>query len=413
MSTRRFEFAGPSGDTLAGRLESPEGAPRAWALFAHCFTCTKDSLAAARVSRGLAARGVGVLRFDFTGLGDSDGAFADGGFGRDVADLIAATQAMSNEGIAPTLLVGHSLGGAAVLAAAGVAPEIKAVAVIGAPFDPAHVLGQLGDSIRQIMETGEGEVLLGGRSFTLRRAFVDELRAQAPGERIAKLHKALLVLHSPQDAEVDVDNASAIFAAARHPKSFVSLNRADHFLSRAADADYAAAVIAAWASPYIGPPPPVATPEPGLVSVEDTGPGQFQVRVSAGGEVFLVDEPIAVGGSGSGPTPFDLLSAALGACTVMTLRLYADKKGWPVTRLRAEVSHLRGKGPGPADRFVRHITIEGGVDAAQRRRLIEIAGRCPVHRTLEGGARIDTLDASLIRVDPAGHMQRMRESCED
>jgi len=331
MSTRRFDFPGPAGQTLSGRLERPDGPPLAWALFAHCFTCTKDSLAAARVSRALAARGIGVLRFDFTGLGDSEDEGSPGGFARDVADLLAAAKAMVAHDCAPSLLVGHSLGGAAALAAAGDLPGIAAVAVVGAPFDPALGVGAFGAPPGK---AGEAIVNLGGRPFSLPPGFFKSLRAQAPGDRIAHLRRALLVLHSPQDPVIGIDNATAIFAAARHPKSFISLDRADHLLTRAQDADYAAEVIAAWASRYLPPPAP-AIPDPatvGVVRVEETGAGRFQVRVHAGGAVFLADEPAAVGGMGSGPNPYDVLCAALGACTAGQRRGWRWRSPTPATR---------------------------------------------------------------------------------
>lgn len=413
-TTTRFNFPALSGHALSGRLEHPDGPPQAWALFAHCFTCSKDSLAAARVSRALAARGIGVLRFDFTGLGDSEGEFSEGGFARDVADLAAAAQAMAANGMAPALLVGHSLGGAAALAVAHDLPDVKGVAVIGAPFEPGHALDQFGDAVEEIARVGQGQVALGGRTFTVRKSFLDDLRAQAPGKRLATLHKALLILHSPQDPVVSVENASAIFMAARHPKSFVSLDHADHLLTRSGDSDYAAEVIAAWATRYLPPPvlPIVLGPEP-PVRVEETGAGKFQVRAHAHGTSWLIDEPVAVGGLASGPNPYEVICAALGACTVMTLRLYATKKGWPVTRLSAEVAHVRDTDLAPPDRFIRHIVIEGPLDADQRERLIEIAERCPVHQTLERGARIETIDASVADCgDPADHMAGMEQACE-
>ncbi len=414
MTTRSFDFPGFAGETLSGRLEQPDGPVRAWALFAHCFTCTKDSLAAARVSRALARQGVGVLRFDFTGLGDSAGDFSQGGFARDVGDLQAAAKAMADAGMAPALLVGHSLGGAAALAVAHDLPQAKAVVVIGSPFDPGHALEQLGDAVEEIARMGQADVSLGGRTFTVGKSFLDDIRDHEPGRRLASLRKALLILHAPQDAVVPVENASAIFMAARHPKSFISLDHADHLLTRQADADYAAEVIAAWADRYLGPAP-ASPPRPvESVRVEETGDGRFQVRAHAGGATWLIDEPPSVGGLGSGPNPYDVLCAALGACTVMTLRLYADQKGWAVKRVSTDVTHIREAGLDPPDRFVRQIFIEGDLDRDQRERLIEIAERCPVHKTLERGSRIETTEAPLSRCgDPADHMAGMEKACED
>ncbi|PTQ09918.1 osmotically inducible protein C [Sphingomonas oleivorans] len=393
MPTRRFDFQSPAGHGLSGRLESPEGPVRAWALFAHCFTCTKDSLAAVRIARALGQRGIGVLRFDFTGLGESGGAFADTSFSGDVRDLVAAGQAMEQAGMAPSLLIGHSLGGTAALAAADMLPSVRAIATIGAPFDVAHIALQLGKEGLAAIEThGEAEVHLGGRPFTLRGAFLEDLDRHDQGARIAGLKRALLILHAPTDMVVGIDNATRIFTAARHPKSFVSLHDADHLLTRARDADYAADMIAAWASRYL----PAAEKETrssdqeGDVVAEETGAGRYQVQIRAGGIRFLADEPESVGGLGSGPTPYDLLSAALAACTTMTLRMYADRKGWPVARIRTAVGHVKRRGIEPADLFTRRIAVDGALDDAERARLLEMADRCPVHRTLTSASAIET-----------------------
>lgn len=416
MTTRPFDFTGSRGQRLSGALDAPDGSARGYAVFAHCFTCAKNSLAATRISRALATLGIGVLRFDFAGLGQSEGEFADATFSADVADLGAAAVAMTEAGLAPSLLVGHSLGGAAVLAAASGLPQIKAVVTIGAPFDVAHVSGQFGDSLAAIAEQGEAVVTLGGRPLTVRRSFIDDLAHHDQAGRIAALHRPLLILHAPRDAVVGIDNASAIFMAARHPKSFVSLDDADHLLTRAADAAYAAQVIGAWASRYL--PAPVVDEAPGPaegVRVVETGAGKFQMQITAGGTRLFADEPVAAGGLGSGPSPYELVSAGLGACSAMTLRLYADHKAWPLARVSVTVSHDKIANQTPADRFTRIIGLEGDLDAAQRARLIEIAGRCPVHLTLEGGSIIDTQERStLAPTEPeAGtdHFQAMCEAC--
>jgi uncharacterized OsmC-like protein/fermentation-respiration switch protein FrsA (DUF1100 family) len=416
MRTERFDFTGAKGQAMSGRLDLPDGTPRGFALFAHCFTCTKSSLAAVRIARALTLRGLGVLRFDFTGLGESGGDFADASFSGDVRDLIAAAQQMAARSVAPKLLIGHSLGGAAALAAAVELPELAAVAVIGAPFEVQHVAHLFEGELAAILEKGEAKVDLGGRPFTIRRSFVDDLREQDQGALIAKLRRPLLILHSPRDQTVGIENASAIFQAARHPKSFISLDGADHLLTRAEDAEYAASVIAAWGTRYLGSMPEVA-PEiaAGHVLVAETGAGRFQVEVAAGRTRFFADEPVAVGGLGSGPSPYELLSAALGACTAMTLRLYAEQKKWPLARVKVEVTHEKRRDRTPPDLFTRAIALEGALDAAQRARLIEIAGRCPVHRTLEAGASIATGadDEKPIAAvgDGGAHAQEMAETC--
>jgi putative redox protein len=401
MRSNPFDFTGALSQRLAGRLDLPEGPVHAYALFAHCFTCSKNSLAAVRVSRALTARGFGVLRFDFTGLGDSGGDFGDSTFSGSVQDLLAAAAAMEKSGISPGLLIGHSLGGAAVLAAAADLPGVKAVATIAAPFDVHHVTRLLGDGLQTLIEQGEAEVNLGGRSFKMRRAFVDDLQAHDQQERIAALRRPLLVLHAPLDDTVGIDNAAAIFQAAWHPKSFVSLDDADHLLTRPADAGYVADVIATWAARYLGSGEPSRHGDDrGEVVVDETGAGNFQVEVRAGGIGFFADEPAEVGGLGSGPTPYDLLSAALGACTAMTLRLYARRKDWALGRVRVRVGHSRTAGRTPPDGFMRDIVIEGDLTPDQSARLMEIAERCPVHRTLENGARVETRGVASMPASP-------------
>lgn len=391
MRTEQFEFTGADGQLLSGGLDLPDGDIRAHAIFAHCFTCTKLSLAAVRISRALTAKGFGVLRFDFTGLGQSGGEFASSTFSGSVQDVIAAAGALAAAGRTPTLLIGHSLGGAAVLAAAGGLPGVRAVSTIGAPFDVTHVKGLLRDGMEALLRDGEAEVDIGGRPFRIRRSFVDDLDGHDQAARIRALKRPLLVLHSPHDAVVGIDNASSIFLAARHPKSFVSLDQADHLLTRLADAEYAAEVISAWASRYVAAPVALRSEtQSGEVIVEETGAGGFQVEVMAGGATFLADEPPEVGGLGSGPTPYDLLCAALGACTAMTLRMYAGRKGWALEQVRVSVAHAKDASLSPPDGFSRVIELSGPLAPDERARLLEIADRCPVHRTLTTGSRIVT-----------------------
>lgn len=401
MRSERFDFPGSSGHLLAGRLELPEGTPTAYALFAHCFTCGKDVAAAARIARALAGRGIAVLRFDFTGLGASGGEFANTSFSSNVADLVAAADALRRTRAAPSLLVGHSFGGAAVLAAAGQVAEAKAVVTIAAPFDPAHVRHLLGDGVAAIEADGEARVTLAGRSFPIRRQFLDDLAAQDQVRRIGDLRRALLVLHAPRDEYVGIENAAAIFGAAKHPKSFVSLDDADHLLTRRADAAYVADLLACWAARYVRTTEDVAAPGEGLVTVTETGEGTFQQEVQIGPHHLVADEPVASGGLGSGPSPYDLVLAGLGACTSMTLRLYADQKGWPLERVAVTLAHRKIHAAdcadcetkaGKIDEVERTIALDGPLDAIQRARLMEIADKCPVHRTLHGEIRVRTTE---------------------
>jgi len=390
MASIRFDFENRAGRRLSGVLESGEGAPGAYAVFAHCFTCSKASLAAVRVSRALAARGIGVLRFDFTGLGDSEGEFG-GGLSSDAADVVDAARAMGGRGMEVQLLIGHSFGGAAVIAAAADLEGVKAVATIGAPAGADHVLHLISSDLADAPDDQPREVSIDGRSFRLSGAFVRDVRAQDQTHKIAELRRALLVLHSPVDATVGIDNASHIFLTARHPKSFVSLDHADHLLTKVADADYAAGVIAAWASRYLPAAPAVQAvdPAPGVIHVEETGVGAYQNRVTGSGWSALADEPVEVGGLGTGPAPLDWLAAGLGACTSITCRMYADRKGWALRKITVEVMHT-ARTATSKDLFDRAIRFDGDLDETQRARLFEIADRCPVHRALVEGSVVTT-----------------------
>jgi putative redox protein len=408
MPIETFEFPGHGGHALAARLERPAGPVRAAALFAHCFTCGKDSTVARRLSRRLAAEGYAVLGFDFTGLGASEGDFAATSFASNAADLVAAAQAMVARDMAPGLLIGHSLGGAAAIRAASDIASVKAVAVIGAPFDPGHVTRHFEAALDRIARDGAAEVDLGGRPVRIGRAFVEDVARGDLGPDLRALKAALLVLHAPRDEIVGIDNATRIFTAALHPKSFVSLDDADHLLSRAEDAEHAAEVIGAWAARHVGlrrPAPPPAVPE-GVTRVSEADPDGFLQDVVAGLHHILADEPAAYGGTNQGLTPYGLLAAGLGACTTMTIRMYARRKSWPLAHVAVDVTHAKvhaqdcedcGPGANPEartgariDRFRRVIRLEGDLSADQRARLLEIADRCPVNRTLEARAEIET-----------------------
>jgi putative redox protein len=402
MPTERFQFASTEGHKLAAALDVPDGKPLAYALFAHCFTCGKDVLAAKRIAVALAARGIAVLRFDFTGLGSSEGEFANSTFSSNVADLVRAADHLRESRSAPALLIGHSLGGAAILAAAANIPEAKAVVTIAAPSDPAHVTGLFRDRIEEIRKVGKAEVSLAGRPFTIKREFLDDVAEQGLGARLANLHKALLVMHSPTDDTVGIDNATRIFVAAKHPKSFVSLAGADHLLSEKRDSSYVADVIAAWASRYLDlAAEQVAdtSTAPRQVVVRETGNGKFQNRVTVGPHALLADEPVAAGGGDTGPGPYDFLLAGLGACKSMTMRLYAERKSFPLERATVTLRHSKIHAQdcaecetkeGMLDQIEVAIGLEGALDTDQRKRILEIADRCPVHRTLTSEIRIVT-----------------------
>ncbi|MEP3274861.1 MAG: alpha/beta fold hydrolase [Stappiaceae bacterium] len=401
----RISFDGAQGAKLAARLDLPAGPVAAYALFAHCFTCSKDVLAARRVAEELTRHGIAVLRFDFTGLGASKGEFASTNFSSNVKDLHLAVDFLRQNYEAPKILIGHSLGGAAVLSAAGDINEIVAVATIGAPADASHVAHNFQSDIETIEASGEANVCLAGREFTIQKQFLDDLKGQKLKDRIASMKAALMVLHSPVDDTVGIENASEIFMAAKHPKSFVSLDSADHLLSNEKDASYAAGVIAAWARRYVGETEQISDDNKpdDAVLVSETGQGKFQNMVTRGQHRYFADEPVEVGGLNTGPSPYDLLAASLGTCTSMTLRLYAEHKKLDAGRISVSVTHekvhasdcvecvdaLKEKG-GKIDRFERAISIEGDLDQKTRQRMLEIADKCPVHRTLEAGAAVVT-----------------------
>jgi len=390
--TKKTAFAAREGVNLAGALELPRGRPRAYALFAHCFSCSKDIRAAREIARSLRGQGFAVLRFDFTGLGASEGEFGDTNFTSNVEDLVSAADYLRREFEAPKILIGHSLGGAAAIVAATMMPEVKGVAVIGAPAEAAHVAKNFGDKREEIVREGAAEVPLAGRPFTIKKQFLDDIeRADVLGAA-GKLARPFLILHAPLDRTVGVENASRLFLAAKHPKSFVSLDAADHLLSDPADAHYAAGVIAAWAARYIGAPSPV---QPDAVAVVPGGargetiPGKdLAVALSIDGFPFVIDAQTDEGGDGLGPNPTRTLEGALAACGVMTMRMYAKRKGWTLDGAAIDVRRAEGADAHATRAFEKKITLTGPLSSEQRTRLVEIADRCPVHRILSEGATI-------------------------
>ncbi|MEL7272990.1 MAG: bifunctional alpha/beta hydrolase/OsmC family protein [Pseudomonadota bacterium] len=403
-TTIRTQFPGHSGHMLAARLDVPAGQVRATALFAHCFTCSKDILAAKHIAMELAREGIAVLRFDFTGLGSSKGEFSHTNFSSNLQDLIIAADYLRANHEAPSLLIGHSLGGAAVLAAASEIPEVLAVATIGAPADAAHVIHNFGADVERIEQEGKAEVSLAGRPFTIEKQFIDDLRQTALTTQVAALKKPLLILHSPIDQTVGVENASELFMSAKHPKSFVSLDTADHLLTKPADAAYAARVISGWAVRFLPEDPGNDKGEPlEHVRVTETREGKFQQTVQAGRHRLFADEPKSYGGLDTGPSPYDFLAAALGACTGMTLRMYTDRKKIDLGRISVDVTHSKVHAADCAecdeatqvsgqriDRFERTITVEGGFPPDLEQKLLEIADKCPVHKTLEQSSVVAT-----------------------
>lgn len=408
MKTERISFAGALGEQLAARLDRPEGPVRAAAILAHCFTCSKDIAAVRRISGRLAALGIAVLRFDFTGLGHSGGEFANTNFSSNVGDLLAAVRWMTDHGMPPQLLIGHSLGGAAVLKAAAEVRGLRAVVTIGAPSDPAHVAHNFGGKLDEIRSKGEARVTLAGRDLTIRRQFLDDISASSLADALPRLGAALLVLHAPRDAVVGIENAQAIFVAAKHPKSFVSLDDADHLLTREADSEYVADLISSWSSRYLDLAPEPMRPDApeGVVRVAEAEASGFRQDITVGNRHQIVaDEPVEMGGTDLGPSPYQLLSAALGACTAMTIRLYARRKAMPLEHVACDVTHDRchtedcedcDKSQPKVDVFNRVIHLRGALNEEQRTSLLAIADKCPVHKTLHG--------QSIIRTELAGEL---------
>jgi putative redox protein len=394
MKSLNISFLNSRNEKLSARLDLPEDEqPIAYALFAHCFTCTKNIKAAVNIAAALNREKIAVLRFDFTGLGQSEGDFADTNFTTNVADLVAAAKFLEREYQAPQIIIGHSLGGAAILQAAAKINSLKAVVTIAAPHDPGHVTHLFAMMRDQIENNGAAEVNLAGRRFTIKKQFLEDLEMQQLDTHIKELKTALLVMHSPRDTTVAIDNAAKIYQAAKHPKSFVSLDDADHLLLHEKDSLYVGMMIAAWSRRYIDIPEVKTSAEVVIdnrvtTSTDNQG---FFTELFANGHAMMADEPKEYGGTDRGPSPYEYLLAALGACTSMTLQMYARHKKIPleraVVRLSHEKIHAKDCGhcdatDGKIDRMEREVELIGALDDNQRQRLLEIAERCPVHKTL-------------------------------
>ncbi len=405
METRseKVVIRGAEGRTLEARLDHPARTPVAWVLFAHCFTYGDNPFAAESISQTLAGHGLGVLRFDFTSPGDGEDASTH--VLSDVEDVVAAAEHLRTWHEAPRLLIGHSLGGTAVLRAALSLPEVKAVATLGAPFSLAHVHGLLAPVLKQAEERGEARVRLGTHALRMSRRFLEELSEPRMQETLHGLGRALLVLHAPTDGVVGLASAQRLYESARQPRSILALEGADHFLSRPEDARFAAAMLGAWAGRYVGAREVEAQRESerelshGLVEVHEAGEGPFSQDIRVGRHRLRADEPTAFGGKDTGPSPYGLLAAALGACTAMTLRMYARSKGWPLEHVAVRLRHSKVHAEdcrncetkeGKVDRIDRTVTLEGPLSVEQRQRLVQLADRCPVHRTMESEIDVRT-----------------------
>ncbi len=399
MQSEKISFTNSSGKKLAANLEMPVNQhPHTWVIFAHCFTCNKNLRAVRNISRALTIEGFAVLKFDFTGLGESEGDFEDTNFSSNIQDLEQAAQFLADNYKAPSLLIGHSLGGAAVIRAAANIPTIQAVATIGAPFDPEHVSHLIDNNIEKIEKEGVANVNIGGRPFTVKKQFLDDIRENKCIEKIKELRKALLIMHSPQDRIVAIENAAKIYHAAMHPKSFVSLDGADHLLSNKEDSSYAGSIISSWAKKYIDIPEKEKLAVRKEVAVR-LGNDGYTTDIMVRKHSLTADEPTSVGGNDFGPSPYELVTAGLGACTAMTLHMYARRKKWDLQEVTVHLEHYKDyvtdqenleESKSKIDHFDRLIELKGDLDEKQIARLLEIADKCPVHRTLHNPVEIRT-----------------------
>jgi putative redox protein len=396
---KKLHFKNKEGQELAARLDLPvDQHPEAFILFAHCFTCNKNLTPVRAISKELTHQGFGVVRFDFTGLGESEGEFGDTNFSSNVQDLIAAAHFMRDELESPSLIIGHSLGGAAAIFAAHQIDSIQAVATIAAPSSPDHVKDLFKEDLAGIKENGVANVNIGGRGFTVKKQFLEDIKSKTMHRVLGNLRKPILVLHSPQDTIVGVENAAEIYQHARHPKSYISLDGADHLMSNKKDAVYAGSVIASWSKRYLELPQKKDVKAEGQVTVQIEESG-YTSEVRAGKHHLRADEPVDVGGDDFGPTPYDLVLSGLGACTAMTLRMYADRKKWDLQRVTVHLNHDKDhiedckdseKKSSKIDVIERTIELTGELDEKQIQRLLEIADKCPVHKTLHSEVEVQT-----------------------
>ncbi len=401
MNLQKVIFKNKEGQSLVGRLELPVNQhPHNYAIFAHCFTCNKNLAAVRNIGKALTSNGFGVLRFDFTGLGESEGDFGDTNFSGNVEDLIAAADYLNDNYSAPTLLIGHSLGGAAVIYAAAQVNSVKAVATIGAPSSPKHVQHLLQSSLDEIKKNGKAIVNLSGRDFTIKKQFLDDLEHKTLSETVKNLRKPILIMHSPQDNTVGIKNAEEIYRAAHHPKSFISLDGADHLLMNKNDSIYAGEVISGWAKRYliIADSEELPKTKHQVVASLDFDDG-FTTDMKVGNHYMTADEPTSYGGNDFGPSPYELVSAGLSACTAMTLQMYAKRKDWHIDNVEVHTTYSKThaldcedcESPNAKiDTFHREIKITGNFDDKQMDRLLQIADKCPVHKTLHNETQVIT-----------------------
>lgn len=400
MSIIKINFPNKNGQQLAARLELPSNQEaHNFAIFAHCFTCNKNLSAVRNIGRALNNKGIAVLRFDFTGLGESEGDFENTNFSSNIQDLIAAADYLTQHYKAPSILIGHSLGGAAVLFAGKQIESIKAVATIGAPSSPDHVQHLFKSDIEEIKKTGIAEILIGGRPFTVKKEFLDDIEAKSMEYTVKELRKPLLVIHSPQDNTVGIQNAKEIYHHAHHPKSFISIDGADHLLTSKKDSTYVGNVISGWVERYIDIPQKEQLKSSHQVAVSIGNEG-FTSEIVAGKHLLIADEPESVGGKDFGPSPYEYVSSGLGACTAMTLRMYADRKKWDLQKVIVHVNHGKDyssdaaeieSGQKKIDIFERQIEIYGDLTTEQKAKLLIIADKCPVHKTLSSTSEIKTI----------------------